>query len=96
MTNKIKENDFTKGPIASALIKFSLPLMLAILLQALYGAVDLIIVGKFSTNEATSAVATGSQVISLFTIVVADLTVGVTVLISQTIGEKTRKRQLTP
>ena len=58
---KMSENTFLKGKILPPLIKFALPLMLSQLLQALYGAVDLIVVGQYSTTAHFSAVATGSQ-----------------------------------
>lgn len=41
----MKETDFTKGPIVGPLLKFALPVLLALFLQAMYGAVDLLIVG---------------------------------------------------
>ena len=43
------EQTFTRGPILSTLLKFALPVLLALLLQAMYGAVDLQVVGKFGT-----------------------------------------------
>ena len=59
---RYQENSFLSGPIAAPLICFALPLMLSLLLQALYGGVDLAVVGRFSPTESVSAVATGSQV----------------------------------
>lgn len=50
MTNG--ENTILQGTIFEPLLKFTLPLMLAILIQALYGAVDLMIVGKFGSTRA--------------------------------------------
>ena len=55
------ENTFLKGKILPPLIKFAFPLMLSQLLQALYGAVDLIVVGHYATTADFSAVSTGSQ-----------------------------------
>ena len=40
-----REHDFTQGPILSSLLRFALPVLLALLLQAMYGAVDLQVVG---------------------------------------------------
>ena len=40
--------DFTKGPILGPLLAFSMPILLALFLQALYGAVDLLVVGKYA------------------------------------------------
>lgn len=77
---------FVTGPIALPLIKFALPLMLSLLLQALYGGVDLAVVGRFSTTESVSAVATGSQVMQAITVIITGLTMGVTVLIGKFMG----------
>ena len=82
-----KKHDFTQGPILSALLKFALPVLLALLLQALYGAVDLQVVGKFGTAADISAVSTGSQIMHTITIVITGLAMGVTVLLGQKLGE---------
>lgn len=47
---KRTKNDFLTGPILPALLKFSIPVLLALMLQALYGAVDLWAVGKFGST----------------------------------------------
>lgn len=44
-----QERNFTEGKILSPLIRFMLPVFLAMFLQAMYGAVDLLIVGKFAS-----------------------------------------------
>ena len=54
-------NTFLEGPILSSLLKFSLPVLLALILQSLYGAVDLWAVGVFCSPADVSAVSTGSQ-----------------------------------
>ena len=79
---------FLSGPILSPLIRFALPLMLSQLLQALYGGVDLAVVGHFSTTESVSAVATGSQVMQTVTAIVTGLTMGVTVLLGKAVGAR--------
>ncbi len=63
----MKNNDFTSGSILPKLLKFMLPVLLAMFLQALYGAVDLLIVGQFGTKADVSAVSTGSQIIMTLT-----------------------------
>jgi putative MATE family efflux protein len=80
------ENTFLHGSILSPLVKFSLPLILSLLLQALYGGVDLAVVGHFSLTSSVSAVATGSQVMQSATVIVTGLTMGVTVLLGKAIG----------
>ena len=88
----MQENTFLKGKILPPLIKFALPLMLSQLLQALYGAVDLIVVGHYSTTADFSAVSTGSQLMQGVTGIIIGLTTGVTVLIGQAIGAGDKKR----
>ena len=68
-------------------MKFALPIMLAMFLQALYGAIDMMVVGWFSDAVNVSAVSTGSQVIMTITMVITGLSMGVTILTGQRIGE---------
>ena len=84
MENK---HDFTRGPILSSLLKFAFPVLLALLLQTMYGAVDLQVVGKFGTAADISAVSTGSQLMQAVTIVITGLSMGVTILLGQKLGE---------
>ncbi len=60
--------------------------MLSLILQALYGAVDLMVVGHFGSVSSVSAVATGSQVMHAITVIVTGLTMGVTVALGHSIG----------
>ncbi|TGY95503.1 MATE family efflux transporter [Petralouisia muris] len=92
----MKENqlsdDFTQGNIAGKLLKFMIPILGALILQAMYGAVDLLVVGQFGTDAGISAVSTGSNIINLVTFVIAGLTMGVTVLISRYLGEQAMEK----
>ena len=81
-------NDFTQGNIAIKLIKFMFPILGALILQAMYGAVDILIVGWFGTTSGISAVSTGSSIVNLIIFTVAGLSMGITVLIGRYIGEK--------
>ena len=83
--------DFTQGSILKKLCRFMLPVLGALTLQAAYGAVDLLVVGRFGSTSGLSAVSTGSQVLNLVTFVVTQLAMGVTVLIARYIGEKREK-----
>jgi len=74
------------GKVFAPLLKFAIPLMLTILLQALYGAVDMIVVGKFGDTSSVSAVSNGSQIMITITEIVVGLTMGVTVLIGRFVG----------
>ena len=83
-----ENNDFTQGSILKKLAAFMLPILGALVLQAAYGAVDLLVVGRFGSTIGLSAVSTGSQVLNLVTFVVTQLAMGVTVLIARYLGEK--------
>ncbi|MBQ3422128.1 MAG: MATE family efflux transporter [Romboutsia sp.] len=86
-----KVSNFTEGKIFSPLIKFTIPILIALFLQTMYGAVDLLIVGQFSDAVQVSAVSTGSQLMSTITSMVTGLTMGITILIGQKLGEGKRK-----
>ena len=83
-----EKNDFTQGSILKKLAAFMLPILGALVLQAAYGAVDLLVVGRFGSTIGLSAVSAGSQVLNLVTFVVTQLAMGVTVLIARYLGEK--------
>lgn len=84
----MKDNDFTQGNILAKLIKFMMPILGALILQAMYGAVDILIVGWFGTNTGISAVSTGSSIVNMVIFTVAGLSMGITVIIGRYIGEK--------
>ena len=86
------KSDFTQGSILGKLVPFMMPILGALILQAAYGAVDLLVVGRFGTTSGLSAVSTGSQVLNFVTFVITQFAMGITVLIARYIGEK--KQQL--
>ena len=86
MTND--KADFTQGSILKKLVAFMMPVLGALILQAAYGAVDLLVVGRFGSTSGLSAVSTGSQVLNLVTFVVIQFAMGITVLIARYLGEK--------
>lgn len=90
-----ERTDFTQGSILKKLSWFMLPVLGSLILQAAYGAVDLLVVGRFGTTSGLSAVSTGSQVLNLVTFVVTQLAMGITVLIAKYLGEK-RPEQIAP
>ena len=85
--NRTSRSDFTEGSILQKLVPFMLPILGALVLQAAYGAVDLLVVGHFGSTTGLSAVSTGSQVLNLVTFVVTQFAMGVTVLIARYLGE---------
>lgn len=83
-----QEKDLTQGNLISTLLLFAFPYIIANFLQALYGAADLIIVGKFCDSTVVSAVATGSQLLQTLIFFITGLTVSATVLIGKAFGAK--------
>lgn len=86
-----KRNSFTEGEILKPLIVFAMPVLFALFLQAMYGAVDLFIIGKFATAADVSAVSTGSQIMMTLTSLVSSFAMGTTILLGQQIGCGSRK-----
>ena len=82
-----QETNFTEGKILSPLIRFMVPVFLAMFLQSMYGAVDLLIVGQFARSADVSAVSTGSQIMMTITNLVTSFAMGTTILLGQRIGE---------
>lgn len=78
---------FIEGLILGPLLCFTFPILLALLLQAMYGAADLMVVGQFGQPADVSAVATGSQVMHTVTSLITGLSMGATVLLGQKLGE---------
>ena len=87
----MKSNDFTSGAILSKLLKFMLPVLFAMFLQAMYGAVDLLVVGQFGSTADVSAVSTGSQIVTTLTNLIVSFSMGITVAVGQRIGQKRPK-----
>lgn len=85
---KNNKNDFTQGSILGKMLKFMIPVLGALILQAMYGAVDILVVGWFGTTAGISGVSTGSNIVNLIIFTVAGLSMGITVLIGKYIGEQ--------
>lgn len=83
-----KENSFVEGSVFGSMIRFAVPVLGALVLQAAYGAVDLLVVGQFGDASSISAAGTGSAFMQMVTFVVTSLAMGSTVTIGQHIGEK--------
>lgn len=86
---------FTEGKIFTPLIRFALPVLFALFLQTMYGAIDLLVVGQFGGDLAdvyVSAVSTGSQVMQALTVVITGLAMGLTVFVGKEIGAGMREK----
>jgi len=87
-----RNSDFTEGRILGKMIRFMIPILGALILQAMYGAVDILMVGRFGTTTGISGVSTGSNIVNLVIFSIAGLSMGVTVIIGKYLGEKKEQR----
>lgn len=81
-----KQISLTQGNVWKVLLRFSVPFVAANLIQALYGAVDLLVVGRYCGPESVAAVSTGTQVTQIITSLITGLTLGSTVLVGKYTG----------
>lgn len=86
-----KEHNFTEGKIIAPLLRFMLPVLAALFLQAMYGAVDLLVVGQFATSADVSGVSTGSQLTQTINNLITSFAMGITVTLGQQIGQGRRE-----
>ena len=84
----MKQLSLTEGRVAPTLVRFALPFMLSSLLQSLYGAADLFVVGQYAGAATVSGVSIGSQIMSTVTMLILSLSMGGTVLIGNCIGSR--------
>ena len=83
---KSYEIDMTSGPLLGKILLFSIPLMLSGILQLLFNAADIIVVGRFAGSGALAAVGSTSSLINLLINVFVGLSVGVNVLVARYYG----------
>lgn len=81
-------NEIIEGKIARPLVTFTIPIIVAMFLQSLYGAVDLMIVGQFAESADVSAIATGAEIMGLINSIAIGLATGTTILVGQSIGAR--------
>lgn len=80
-------NDYLlRGSITGALVRFAMPVMLSMILQILYSATDLLIVGNFGTTADMSGVTISSQLLTTITLGMSGITTGLTVVLGQFSG----------
>ena len=88
---KSYEMDMTSGPLLKKILIFSVPLMLSGILQLLFNAADIIVVGQFTGSSALAAVGSTSSLINLFVNVFIGFSIGATVLVAQYFGARDEK-----
>ena len=86
------KQDFTSGSIFGKMMQFMIPILGALILQAMYGAVDMLIVGHFGTTAGISAVSTGSSIMNMVIFVLSQLAAGVMILLGRYLGERKNEK----
>ncbi len=82
-----RERDLTQGSVLKNLIKHALPFFASSFLQTLYGMADLVIIGQYEGVKSTTAVAIGSQVMHMITVIIVAVAVGCSVVINNAVKE---------
>lgn len=85
------EKNLTSGSVGKTIAYFALPYLLSYFLQTLYGMADLFIAGQFVGVDGITAVANGSQVMHMLTVIIVGLAMGTTVLTGRAVGAKNMK-----
>lgn len=83
---KSYEIDMCHGPLLGKILMFSIPLMLSGILQLLFNAADIVVVGRFAGSQSLAAVGSTSSLINLLINVFIGLSVGANVLIARYYG----------
>ena len=91
MANSKYEMDMCSGPLLSKLIAFAVPLMLSGILQLMFNAVDLIVVGRFTGSTALAAVGSTTALISVFINLFMGVSQGTNVLVAQSYAAGKKK-----
>ena len=81
----------TNGPLLGKIVRFAIPLAISGILQLLFNAADIIVVGRFSGSQALAAVGSTSALINLIVNLFIGLSVGTNVLVAQSYGAGNQK-----
>ena len=92
MKKTTNELDMTHGPLAGKIFRFAVPLALSSVLQQLFNAADLAVVGRFTNPQAMAAVGSNASVISLLVSLFIGISIGANVVIGSLLGAQQRER----
>ncbi len=90
--SKLKDVDLLEGPIIGKIFRFVLPLLLTNLLQNLYNAADMVIVGFSNVDGAIGAIGTTAAMVSCILNIFMGFAVGASVMVARAIGERNRDK----
>lgn len=92
MAKKSHEINMTEGPVFGKIVAFTIPLLLTSLLQLLYNAADVVVVGRFAGEQSLAAVGATTSLINLIVNLFMGMAVGAGVVVSQAIGAKDKEK----
>ena len=91
-TNKKYQMDMCSGSILKKMLMFAVPLMFSSILQLLFNAADIVVVGQFAGDNALAAVGSTSSLINLLVNLFVGLSIGANVLVAKSLGMKDSER----
>ena len=94
MSSRNYNIDMCSGPLAGKILLFSIPLMLSSLLQLLFNAADVIVVGQFVSKEALAAVGSNTSLINLLVNLFTGIAIGANVVIARDLGAGRKREEL--
>lgn len=89
---KSHEIDMVHGSLFPKLIQFSIPLMISGILQLLFNAIDMVVVGRFSGNAALAAIGSTSALVYTMTNLFTGLSLGTNIEAAKTMVQAMKKR----
>lgn len=91
MNKNNRLEDLTRGSILDKVLLFAIPLMMTSMLQQLFNATDVAVLGKFASKEAMAAVGGNASAVSLLVNFFVGLSIGANVIIARNIGSRNRR-----
>ena len=85
------EMDMCSGPILQKMLIYAVPLMFSGVLQLMFNAMDIVVVGKFSGDNSLAAVGSNSSIIGLLTNLFVGMSVAANVLVARFYGARTER-----
>lgn len=86
------ETELLSGNVSKALLKFSVPVFLSMLIQTLYSTVDMVIIGYFMGKDSISAVSVGGLIVYVAQVFITGFISGASILIARYVGEKSLEK----
>ena len=94
--SKTADIDLTSGSLAKKILLFTIPIILSNILQLLFNACDLMVIGRFSGDDSLAAVGSRNSLINLIVNLFIGVSIGVNVVVANAVGQRNEKKHLMP